>query len=46
MNFGKEAEAFIEDSSDMQHVYKNTEHYNPEKKLSTNSFWWYDCWYD
>ena len=25
-------EAFIENSNDMQHVYKNTEEYNPRKE--------------
>ena len=33
------SKTFIECSNDMEHIYKNIEKYNPNKKQNINHFW-------
>ena len=41
----KNPKAFIDYSQTIDNVYENLEDYNPEKKKSLNSVWWYDSRY-
>ena len=41
----KNSEAFINYSQTIDDVYENFKDYNPTKKKSINSVWWYDSRY-
>ena len=46
LNYFDDSKAFIEQSNYIDHIYKNIEGYNPNKKWKNIScIWWYDCWY-